>query len=140
MKSLDGLSGPWRGWSIQDGRRITEALSLTISGGKISGRGTDADGSFLVEGTYEVEGSVSLTRTYTRTREPSQLGAGVPYRYVGKWDGTLVFGRWFPVAHPWYGGPFEMWPENEEERLELSFEIKEEVREPVGPRSRFITG
>jgi hypothetical protein len=133
MKTLDGLSGPWRGWSIQDGLRITEKLTLTISAGKISGRGTDIDGAFRVEGSYDAEGNVTLTRSYTRTTEPSQMGVGIPYRYQGKWDGALVFGRWFPVAHPWYGGPFEMWPEAEEERLELNMEMEEEVRELVGP-------
>jgi hypothetical protein len=133
VKSLDNLSGPWRGWSIQDGLRITESLKLTLGGGSLSGTGSDIDGSFRVNGTYDAEGNVSLIRSYTRTTEPSQLGIGIPYRYVGKWDGTLVSGRWFPVANPWYGGPFEMWPEHEEERLELAFEIKEETRELVGP-------
>lgn len=134
MKPLDGQSGPWRGWSIQYGMRITEKIKLSIGKGKISGNGTDKDGSFLVEGDYDPEGNVTLTRTYTRTTEPSQLGAGIPYRYRGRWDGTLVFGRWAPVANPWSdGGPFEMWPEQEEQRLEMASEIEEEIRELVGP-------
>lgn len=134
MKSLDGHSGPWRGWSIQYGMRITEKIKLSIANGKINGNGTDKDGSFLLEGGYDLEGNVLLIRTYTRTIEPSQLGAGIPYRYKGRWDGTLVSGRWCPVANPWSdGGPFEMWPEQEEQRLEIAFEMEEEIRELVGP-------
>ncbi|MGV3618179.1 MAG: hypothetical protein ACO1SV_22865 [Fimbriimonas sp.] len=108
-------------------------MKLTLGGGSLRGNGTDIDGSFRMDGTYDAEGNVSLIRTYTRTTEPSQLGVGVPYRYEGKWDGTLVSGRWSPIAYAWYGGPFEMWPEHEEERLELAFEVKEETRELVAP-------
>ncbi len=129
-KSLDNLSGPWRGMSIQDGRRIPEAIRLTISSGRMSGTGTDADGHFNVEGTYDAEGNVRLTRRYTWTTEPSQQGAYLPYRYMGKWDGTLIAGRWYSLVTQGMGGPFEMWPEREEDLKELAIEF--ETRELVG--------
>ncbi len=119
MKDFNDLSGPWMGWSIQDSLRITERITLSISGGRISGSGSDKDGDFELVGAYIVRTQkVSLTRRYTRTNEPSQEGVGVPYDYEGVWDGTLVSGRWHPIWDPRYGGPFEMWPaEGEEEDI-----------------------
>jgi hypothetical protein len=133
MRSLDGLSGPWRGLSTQDGRRIPEAIRLTIGNGSITGAGDDADGHFVLDGTYDAEGAVQLTRRYTSTTEPSGLGVGIPYQYVGTWDGAFVSGRWYPKASPWYGGPFEMWPEREEDLKELRIELEsdERIRELV---------
>jgi hypothetical protein len=113
MKELSDLSGPWQGWSIQDGVRISERLMLHIKDYRISGTGTDKDGEFEVVGSYAPKGtSVELTRRYTRTTEPSQDGVGIPYDYAGNWDGALIFGRWCPRGRNWYGGPFEMWPDD----------------------------
>lgn len=111
MKDFNSLSGPWQGWSIQDGIRITESISLEIRNGNISGSGSDMDGEFELTGGYtERNNRVMLTRRYTRTTEPSQEGVGIPYDYDGLWDGTFVSGMWHPRAVPSYGGPFEMWP------------------------------
>lgn len=126
MKSLDELSGPWRGMSIQDGLRISESIRLTIGGGEITGTGDDADGHFDLEGNYDGD-DVVLIRRYTYTTEPSQEGVGIPYRYLGKWDGAMIFGRWSPLVNPMYGGPFEMWPEREEDLEELKIEFAEFV-------------
>lgn len=120
MKPLDDLSGPWRGLSTQDGRRIPEAIQLAIGGGTMSGSGTDADGNFTLDGTYE-SNIVHLVRIYTWTTEPSQSGAGIVYDYFGEWNGSFIEGAWRPREAPYYGGPFEMWPESEEISLEESF-------------------
>lgn len=128
MKDFNALSGPWTGMSIQDGLRITEAIYLSIREGTIAGHGTDSDGRFELVGRYDAATrSVFLTRRYTWTTEPSQAGAGIPYDYRGQWDGAIVSGRWSPKSNPWYGGPFEMWPNREEDRRELRIEFEELV-------------
>ena len=126
MKNFDELSGPWTGLSVQDGLRITERILLTIHKGRISGTGTDKDGHFELTGFYKSRSEeVMLTRCYTHTTEPSQEGVGIPYDYEGKWDGAMVFGRWHPRLHPAYGGPFEMWPDREQDREELAIHLEE---------------
>ncbi|OJU62476.1 MAG: hypothetical protein BGO01_08330 [Armatimonadetes bacterium 55-13] len=137
MKDFNSLSGPWIGWSIQDGLRITESIRLTIQKGIISGSGTDKDGEFELQGAYIERGQkVLMTRTYTRTTEPSQEGVGIPYEYVGSWDGSFVSGRWHPRWNQYYGGPFEMWPADatEELRIELQIEVEEEAPLVGAPR------
>jgi hypothetical protein len=126
MKDFNSLSGPWAGWSIQDGVRITESIQLTITSGRISGTGTDKDGEFELTGAYIERGQkVLITRCYTWTTEPSQEGVGIPYEYVGTWDGNFVSGQWHPRWHESYGGPFEMWPADFEENLKISLEVEE---------------
>lgn len=114
---FNALSGPWLGWSIQFGVRISERLSLSIRENHIEGTGTDKDGDFEVVGDYDPKSeAVRLTRRYIWTTEPSQAGVGIPYEYHGKWDGVLVYGQWNPRISPGNdGGPFEMWPEKDEE-------------------------
>jgi hypothetical protein len=116
MKDFCALSGPWLGWSIQDGRRITEKITLKIERtGAFTGEGTDADGEFELVGLWnERRERLTLTRRYSRTTEPSQEGVGIPYDYEGKWDGGIAFGNWHPRHNPYYGGPFEMWPDQDE--------------------------
>lgn len=94
-------------------------MRLSISHGVILGEGTDADGRFNLDGLYE-SADVVLTRCYTWTTEPSQSGVGIRYTYRGTWDGAMVSGRWFPYDQPWIGGPFEMWPQQEETRSEFA--------------------
>lgn len=114
-KLMTAYPGPWIGWSIQDGLRISENLHLSFRGNSFEGTGADKDGDFEVFGDYDPERhSVRLTRRYTWTTEPSQEGVGIPYEYHGVWDGYCVAGRWNPRTVPHYGGPFEMWPEKEE--------------------------
>jgi hypothetical protein len=128
VKNFNELSGPWAGLSVQDGLRISESIRLTISSGRIDGEGTDKDGNFDLVGFYQARNeTVMLTRIYTWTAEPSQQGVGIAYDYEGKWDGAMVSGRWHPRAHPFYGGPFEMWPARDEDREELRIELREEV-------------
>jgi hypothetical protein len=115
LKDFTSLSGPWLGWSIQDGIRISERIRLTIVGGKILGTGIDKDGEFELVGAYIVrQQKVILTRTYTVTTLPSQEGVGIPYDYDGVWDGMLVSGLWHPRFEREYGGPFEMWPADDD--------------------------
>jgi len=128
VKNFNELSGPWAGLSVQDGLRISESIRLTISSGRIDGEGTDKDGNFDLVGFYQARNeTVMLTRIYTWTAEPSQQGVGIAYDYEGKWDGAMVSGLWHPRAHPFYGGPFEMWPARDEDREELRIELREEV-------------
>lgn len=127
MKNFDELSGPWTGLSVQDGIRISERILLTIHKGRVTGTGTDKDGEFELTGFYsERKQEVMLTRRYSRTTEPSQEGVGVPYDYEGSWDGAMVFGKWHPRAVPGYGGPFEMWPDREQDREELAIRFEEQ--------------
>lgn len=120
------LSGPWSGFSIQDGRRIEEALTLTIEDNRISGSGSDADGLFEVEGDYSPQTQrVTLTRRYTFTTEPSQEGVGLPYQYQGQWNGDFVAGIWFCRPYPPVNGEFEMWPADEDSLSALRLEEHE---------------
>ncbi len=125
LKEFNSLSGPWIGFSVQDGLRISERIVLLIFNGSISGKGKDKDGNFELVGVYEPEGQrVNLTRVYTWTSEPSQDGVGIPYQYEGVWDGDMAFGLWHPLFEPSYGGIFEMWPEQEEERMIHTHELR----------------
>lgn len=117
MRALDNLSGPWTGWSIQDGRRINETLDFLISSGSISGTGSDADGEFNMEGEYDSEGNVEMIRRYSFCNSGPE-GVGIPYMYLGRWDGQMIHGRWSPVSFRQYGGPFEMWPATEDISIE----------------------
>lgn len=133
MRDFNQLSGAWIGWSIQYGLRITETIQLTINKGRIFGTGKDKDGEFEVVGAYiERKEEVLMTRTYTWTTEPSQSGVGIPYEYVGKWDGNFVSGEWFPRRFPdMDGGPFEMWPGGDEDELRIQFEDLVEEEAPL---------
>jgi hypothetical protein len=127
VKNFNELSGPWTGLSVQDGIRISERIQLTISNGRIVGSGKDKDGEFELSGFYkERNQEVMMTRRYTRTTEPSQEGVGIAYDYDGLWDGAMVHGTWHPRLHPSYGGPFEMWPDREEDREELRIALEDE--------------
>jgi hypothetical protein len=131
MRDLNELSGAWSGWSIQFGLRITESMQLTITGGRIRGTGNDKDGEFEIDGAYvERKQEVLITRTYTWTTEPTQAGVGIPYEYVGKWDGHFISGLWHPRRYPDSdGGPFEMWPGSDSESLKI--EIEDEAVRPM---------
>ncbi len=116
---------------MQDGRRITEKIYMSIIGGRISATGQDADGEFELLGAfYERDQRVLITRSYTRTTEPSQEGVGIPYEYLGFWDGQLVSGRWHPRWVPNYGGDFEMWPATDEDVEALRIELEEVLSSP----------
>jgi hypothetical protein len=130
LKDFNSLSGPWVGFSIQDGVQIHERFLLVILNGRIRGTGTDKDGKFDVEGQYTAEdGIVAITRIYTWTTEPSQDYAGVPYEYVGNWDGSLTSGRYFARRNPEFNGEFEMWPDQDEESISEILGI--EQQEPL---------
>ncbi|MCE9559300.1 MAG: hypothetical protein K8R88_10135 [Armatimonadetes bacterium] len=127
MSDLGATSGPWLGWSIQYGIRIGEQMKLHITDGRVEGTGMDKDGDFEVVGTFgSGPQGISMTRRYSRTNEPSQAGVGIPYLYVGTWDGSIAYGTWCPLLNPHSdGGPFEMWPASE--KLSLSMAVEDEV-------------
>lgn len=113
MRELDGLSGPWRGLSLQEGFRLSESIHLTISGGRIVGTGEDSDGLFEIEGGYDASGAVLITRRYSVCHHGSD-GEGVPYDYRGRWDGDMISGTWEERGYAVNGDLFEMWPESGE--------------------------
>jgi hypothetical protein len=126
LKDFNQLSGPWVGLSTQFGHRIPEDIILHISHGRILGTGTDKDGNFDLQGSYDSKTQrVTLTRRYSWTTEPSQDGVGVPYHYDGIWDGELVSGMWHCRPDPQNNGEFEMWPAREEDLRELRIEVQE---------------
>jgi hypothetical protein len=127
MREFSSLSGPWVGQSIQDGLRITEAIMLEIRGNSFSGSGTDKDGHFELNGEHDPEdGMVQMTRCYLKApMSPSQVG--YPFVYIGKWNGDFIEGRWMMSTQPQIGGPFEMWPESEEEALAVEKAAEEHV-------------
>ncbi|MBX3119208.1 MAG: hypothetical protein KF784_09095 [Fimbriimonadaceae bacterium] len=122
MKEFTSHSGPWVGQSIQEGFRLTEKIMILFSGNHFVGEGTDVDGDFNLEGEYDPSDQmVNIVRRYTRvTRNENQVG--YPFIYIGKWNGYEVTGRWMMSTSPAQGGPFEMWPESEEEAQERAIE------------------
>ncbi len=149
-KPFHTLSGPWSGWSIQDGFRLSERLIFKISrsnsccdGGRnfaaadferheaiefaatqitIIATGTDVDGEFEMAGTFDpLTNEVLMIRRYTRApKNPSQVG--FPFTYEGRWNGYCIFGAWSSPSDPDTCGPFEMWPESQGEIEELSLD------------------
>lgn len=128
-REFTSLSGLWTGQSIQDGFRITENITLTFSGDSFTGSGTDCDGVFDLEGEYDPDDdAVSIVRRYIfAPKSPSQVGH--PFIYIGRWDGYQVSGRWMDSLYLNFGGPFEMWPQEEEMAMS---EMMQEAEEPVG--------
>lgn len=132
MKEFSACSGPWVGQSIQEGRRITEAIEMLIQGCQFSGTGSDADGDFVFEGEYDPsDHMIQFTRRYSRVTRPDQSQIGYPFIYVGRWNGDFVSGRWMMGTMPSYGGTFEMWPESEEEFMTESQEFGRQFVEMV---------
>lgn len=126
MKEFNQLSGPWTGMSIQGGRRLSEGIQLTIRDGRLWGEGTDVDGDFRLEGAYDPSSQVvRIVRRYTRTNRPYENPSWAAFDYEGTWDGTMVSGAWTERAYVENGGPFEMWPNREEDRLALAIEFEE---------------
>lgn len=132
-REFTSLSGEWTGQSIQDGFRIMERITLKFSGDSFTGFGTDSDGEFELVGEYDPDdGAVSIVRRYViAPKNPDQVGH--PFLYIGRWDGYQVSGRWMDSYHLGYGGPFEMWPQEEEVAIEQMMQIEEE---PVAQPSR----
>jgi hypothetical protein len=126
VRELTSCSGPWLGQSIQDGLRITENITLSFHGESFLGNGSDKDGLFNLSGEHDPsDNGVMMTRVYTYCNiAPEQ--AGYPFIYVGRWDGHQIHGRWMMSTHPAYGGTFEMWPEDEEERQERMINLEQE--------------
>lgn len=146
-RPFESLSGPWTGWSIQDGFRLSERMSLTISRAEdasdhrrdfasetaptfsttdtvilIRGWGTDSDGDFSMDGYYvPLNSEVHIVRRYIRApKNPAQVG--YPFFYEGRWNGYCIHGTWRASTEPDNNGPFEMWPESEDEIDDFMFE------------------
>lgn len=122
---LGECSGPWVGWSVQYNQKIHERLEIKIGDGKFAGTGEDADGDFKIEGDYDQGDEVAIVRKYTYCTLGKE-GVGIPYLYRGRWDGSTISGEWKPVAGPFDGGPFEMWPDEPFALLEFDRMAKDE--------------
>jgi hypothetical protein len=95
------------------------SVSLVFSGNLISGRGTDVDGAFSMDGEYFPEfHRVMIEKRY---RELTS-------HYDGRWDGQLISGQWSfsilyvseeGVLNESDRGPFELWPLEHEQELDL---------------------
>jgi hypothetical protein len=73
-------------------------LELHFGGGVIEGQGRDCIGPFTFGGTYDVDGSVTMTKQYLGRHS---------VLYQGTYDGEgTVFGRW-SVGQFW-SGPFAL--------------------------------
>lgn len=119
MRDLRTLSGPWKGFFVQGRRRGTMSVSLVFSGNRISGRGADVDGLFSMEGEYfPDQNRVMMEKRYSHLTS----------HYDGRWDGQLIAGYWSfsilyvseeGVFNDSDRGPFELWPQEHEEELNL---------------------
>ncbi|MFQ3587092.1 MAG: hypothetical protein SNJ74_00340 [Fimbriimonadaceae bacterium] len=128
MKDLMSLSGPWTGLSIQHKRRLTERMQLRLGDNRIHGTGSDVDGDFVVDGTYDpATESVHIVRRYTRVTWPVYGATFALYDYRGTWDGQMISGNWRQRDEYTNGGPFEMWPDREQDQQELAIQIEEAV-------------
>lgn len=112
MRELGSCSGPWTGFWIQGSTRGWMRIQLTIRDGRISGKGSDQSGDFSMFGTYDaVTEKVDIDKNYP----------WLYIEYTGKWDGSMISGKWrfsmpddmpdpdedaeFPEC-----GVFEIWP------------------------------
>ena len=95
------------------------SVSLVFNGNQISGRGTDVDGAFSMEGEYFAD----QNRVMIEKRYPNLTS-----HYDGRWDGQLIAGYWsFAIMHVTAEGvdtmsdrgPFELWPLEHEHDLDL---------------------
>lgn len=124
MMDLRDKSGKWKGQWFQPPYKGTMSCVLHFGQGEISGGGSDASGTFKMDGSYDqFSNEVAITKSYTTLF--------VIYR--GKWDGALISG--FSKIYGPHGffdeGHFELWPENDEMSLER---LMEEVDQPLAAR------
>jgi hypothetical protein len=120
-------SGPWSGFWIQDGMgRQTMRLTLSFSGGKVSGHGTDIIGRFTFEGTYDLKtGRCLMVKQYEAAHR-------VQYDGVNEGDGMWLWGVWrMEIGR----GGFHLWPEGEEDPTRRRLKAEKELpATPARPR------
>ena len=62
---LDFPSGPWTGYWQRGRKKVPQDLELTFADGVVRGAGWDAEGEFVIKGSYdEASGEVRWTRKY----------------------------------------------------------------------------
>jgi hypothetical protein len=93
-------------------------LALTFSDGKVHGTGTDVIGPFWLSGSFDDQGSVHMTKSYSWH----------VVDYKGKWDGQMISGSW-KIKYEG-SGAFEIWPESDSFAVSEMFES--EVHEMAG--------
>lgn len=95
---ISGLPVKHSGWQATD-------LQLAFVGGRISGRGRDWVGNFVVSGVYETDGSCQWEKAY--------VGQHVVL-YRGLNEGKGIWGTWMiedVPGHQQLRGSFYIWPE-----------------------------
>lgn len=101
--SLRKQSGYWTGrWT-----HGKESMRLSISHGKIYGRGRDGHGLCLYVGLYGEDGSVYVEKKY----HVQVIEGPAHVIYEGKWEGDFVAGTWRLPDEAEPCGEFEWWPQ-----------------------------
>jgi hypothetical protein len=114
-------SGQWTGFweQLGWGRQPMHDLELHFGAGVIEGRGRDCIGAFTFHGTYDVDGSVTMTKQYLGRHS---------VLYQGSYDGEgTVFGRW-SIGKLW-SGPFAL--RLRRQRVDTDAAIQEISLDPV---------
>lgn len=98
-------SGRWTGYWQQGTVQARMRLTLTFSGGVVSGEGSDPVGPFTFRGTYDVgSGRCDMVKHYQSHR----------VRYTGDADEDGIRGQW--EIRRWVfsqRGAFALWPSGE---------------------------
>ena len=90
-------SGLWIGYWMQGFIFRREQMTLTFSGGKVTGDGSDSLGAFRISGCYCVDtGAVSLRKTYDKCPDVSHAGETGEFCIYGtrQIDGIQQEGDW----------------------------------------------
>ena len=96
-------------------------MRLHFAGGRIDGSGMDETGRFTMTGSYDEANRVRIAKRY----------ATHLVRYQGSWDGAMISGKWTILQGLFLdGGPFEMWPESDEEDLRIRLEETDALTAP----------
>lgn len=97
-------------------------MRLGFDTSTVVGGGSDDTGPFTVVGSYSSDDTVELFKIYSTHI----------FRYEGKWDGSMIFGKAHQVGLESNCSVFEMWPEGEDVAIE--FGIEEEAEALTIPR------
>lgn len=100
-------------------------LRLQFNNGLIEGGGRDQIGSFTMQGSYDAQNQVRLTKRYRTHR----------VKYEGRWDDASIAGRW--TIKEWGmvdRGEFEIWPLKDDENRAIRTEELESTQTPETPQ------
>ena len=128
-------SGAWTGFFLQywlPGRHQTD-LSLSWSGGTITGEGRDRVGSFTIDGTYDTTtGRCEWTKQYVGRHSVAYRGMNDGRGIWGVWEIRQLGGLYVDR------GGFHIWPEGtdvSEESDATAQAVQEAMRKEFGGRA-----